>query len=165
MSENQTPFISEGIIPILSNSSAIELEKTVLLNAEEEWRAMQRVGQAVARELLNDFKELKPVPENLSVLLLCGKGKNGGDGLLVCDHLLRELPRAKVSVVLLVKRSELNPLTEKALNEVEERVVLHQYPEGLSETKLEALLDADFGRYQEIDLCIDGVLGLGFVPL
>ncbi|MAH40494.1 MAG: NAD(P)H-hydrate dehydratase [Puniceicoccaceae bacterium] len=164
MSENQTPFIREGIIPILSNSNAIELEKTVLINSEEEWRAMQLVGQATAREILKDFKELKPVPENLSVLLLCGKGKNGGDGLLVCDHLLRELPRAKVSVVLLGQRSALNPLTKKALNEVEERVLLHQCPEGLSETKLKALLDSDFGRSQGINLCIDAVLGLGFVP-
>ena len=118
---------------------------------------------AVSRELLNDFKELKPVPENLSVLFLCGKEKNGGDGLLFviisCRNYL-----SKGFSILLVKRSDLNPLTEKALNEVEERVVLHQCPEGLSETKLEALLDAEFGRSQAINLCIDGVLGLGFVP-
>lgn len=164
MTENQAPFLAKGIIPILSNSSAIELEKAVLLSSEDEWRAMQCVGLATAKEVLEDFKELKPVPENMSVLLLCGRGKNGGDGLLVCDHLLRILPRAKVSVVLLSQRSELNPLTEKALNEVEERIVLHECPEGLGESQLEALLDADFGGGQSINLCIEGLLGLGFKP-
>lgn len=164
MTENQTPFVSKGIIPILSNSIAIELEKTVLLSPEDEWKAMQRVGVAMAKELLEDFKELKPVPGSISVLLLCGKGKNGGDGVLVCDNLLRELPRAKVSVVLLCKKTELNPLTKKALSEVEERIVLHECPEGLDETKLQALLDTDFGCDQAINLCIDGLLGLGFKP-
>ena len=164
MTENPPPFLAKGIIPILSNSQAIELEKTVLLNAEHEWQAMQGVGRVTARELLEDFKELKPVPENLSVFLLCGRGKNGGDGLLVCDHLLRALPRAKVSVALLGQRSDLNPLAEKALNEVEERILLHECPEGLSELKLEALLNEDFGRSQGIDLCIDGLLGLGYKP-
>lgn len=164
MTEDQSSFLAKGIIPILSNSRAIELEKTVLLSPEDEWRAMRRVGLATAHELLEDFRELKPVPENVSILLLCGKGKNGGDGLLVCDHLLRELPRAKVSAILLSRRTELNPLTEKALNEVEERIVVHECPEGLSETELHALLDTDFGVGQVINLCIDGLLGLGFKP-
>ena len=57
-----------------------------------------------------------------------GKGKNGGDSLLVADYIMRTMPRAKVVVLLATNtRDELHPLTEKALKEVEERVSLYEW--------------------------------------
>ena len=121
-------LVGKGIYPILDNSQAIELEKQVLQTIEDEWAAMKQVGDKTSIEVLKDFQELKPLPENLSLLVLCGKGKNGGDSLLVADYIMRTMPRAQVVVLLATNtRDELHPLTEKALKEVEERVSLYEW--------------------------------------
>ena len=83
------------LVPILDNTSALSLEKRRLKDTESEYFAMKHVGEKIAHEILSDFRELKPVPENLSVLALVGKGKNGGDCLLTCDYLMRALPRRR----------------------------------------------------------------------
>ena len=158
-------LIGKGVYPILDTTQAIELENQSLHSSEDEWSAMKRVGHKTSVEVLKDFKELKPIPENLTVLVLCGKGKNGGDSLLVADYLMRTLPRAKV-VVLLASgaRDQLHPLTEKALKEVEERVSLHEWTEKSDRSALDTLINNEFGEAGTIDICIDGLLGLGFKP-
>ena len=42
---------------------------------------MQRAGTAIARASLDDFKEIGGLPEGARLLVLAGKGHNGGDAL------------------------------------------------------------------------------------
>ena len=115
------PLLGLAVYHTTDNSQAIELEKQVLQTSEDEWAAMKQVGDKTSIEVLKDFHELQPLPENLSLLVLCGKGKNGGDSLLVADYIMRTMPRAQVVVLLATNtRNELHPLTENALKEVEE---------------------------------------------
>ena len=165
MIKNISSLIGIGIYPILNAAQSIELEKQSLHSSEDEWSAMKQVGYKTSLEVLKDFQELKPVPDNLSLLVLCGKGKNGGDSLLVADYIMRKMPRAKVVVLLAGSgRDGLHSLTEKALKEIEERVSLHEWGKESGQSTLDALIQNEFGEAGIIDICIDGLLGLGFQP-
>jgi NAD(P)H-hydrate epimerase len=165
MIKDISSLFGKGVYPILDNAQAIELEKQTLHSSEDEWSAMQQVGKKTSLEVLQDFQELKPIPENLTLLVLCGKGKNGGDSLLVADYIMRTMPRAKVAVLLTANsRDELHPLTEKALKEVEERVSLYEWAQDSGQSALDTLIQNEFGKAGTIDICIDGLLGLGFNP-
>ena len=151
-------------VPILDHADSLSLEKRKLKDADAEYSAMQLVGEKTAGELLNDFRELKPVPENLSILALVGKGKNGGDCLLTCDYLMRFLPRANVLVLLTSEEEKLDPLTQKALQEVEGRVQIHFVTGTFDQSLLLSILDTLAAEFGSINLCLDGLLGLGFKP-
>ena len=60
---------------------------------------MEAAGQGITDALLVDF----PSAGAVGVLILCGKGNNGGDGLVVARHLAR---RGVVPQVLLMARGE-----------------------------------------------------------
>ena len=60
---------------------------------------MEAAGQGIADALLVDF----PSAGAVGVLILCGKGNNGGDGLVVARHLAR---RGVLPQVLLLARGE-----------------------------------------------------------
>ena len=165
MIKNISSLIGNGIYPILNASQSIELEKQSLHSSEDEWSVMKQFGYKTSFEVLKDFQELKPVPDNLSLLVLCGKGKNGGDSLLVADYIMRKMPRAKVVVLLASSgRDGLHPLTEKALKEIEERVSIHEWSKESGQSTLGALIQNEFGEAGIIDICIDGLLGLGLQP-
>ena len=154
------------LVPILDNSCALSLEKRRLKDTESEYFAMKQVGEKIAHEILNDFRELKPVPENLSVLAFVGKGKNGGDCLLTCDYLMRALPRAIVHLVFLSPKSKLDPLCKKAFKEVEQRCRVHVMGEDFEQESFAKVLDAMVAENGSINLCLDGLYGLGFrLPL
>lgn len=154
---------NNGLIPILGTETIKALEKEVFKSIEDTWSAMQRVGSKTTLEILNDFSELKPSPENFSVLVLCGKGKNGGDSLLTADHVMRAIPRAYVSVILYSKRSELDPLTERALASIESRATIHYLDGAFQEALLREILEPLISAPEGLNLCLDGLLGLGFI--
>ena len=78
---------------------------------------------------------------------------------------MRKMPRAKVVVFLAGSgRDGLHSLTEKALKEIEERVSLHEWGKESGQSTLDALIQNEFGEAGIIDICIDGLLGLGFQP-
>lgn len=164
MIKDISSLIGKGVFPVLNTAEAIDLEKKYLHSTEDEWSAMKQVGYKTSLEVLKDFQELKPIRDNLTILVLCGKGKNGGDSLLVADYIMRTIPRAKVVVLMAGSRNELDPLTEKALKEIEERVSIHQWAKESNQGSLDVLIQNEFEKVGGIDLCIDGLLGLGFNP-
>ena len=64
---------------------------------------MERAGEAVARELLRRFGKAA----RGGVLVVCGRGNNGGDGLVVARHLKKK--RIPCEVVLLARKGKLSP--------------------------------------------------------
>lgn len=145
--------------PVLSCAEAKAWEARLLGDERAEWEAMQRAGAAIAREILADFQEIGGVPERARVLVLAGKGHNGGDALLAVEALLRRLPAASADVIFAFDGAPLRPLAQRAWDRLAEADL---------RTRVRVLRnlagpDAFATAY---DLCLDGVFGLQFrLPL
>ncbi|WPJ94969.1 NAD(P)H-hydrate dehydratase [Coraliomargarita algicola] len=148
---------------MLTCREAKNFETALLIDESAEWTAMVRAGQGIARLLVEDYAEIRPVPEHLRVLALVGKGHNGGDALLACGQLLADYPRAKVDVILAAHADQLRPLTVRALEQVEGRVQIHSISEQSDVVKLTQML-MRVGGYEGFHICIDGLLGMSFKP-
>ncbi|NBB79038.1 MAG: NAD(P)H-hydrate dehydratase [Verrucomicrobia bacterium] len=147
--------------PILSCDQAKEFEAAVLPDESAEWSAMQAAGQGLARMLVEDYAEIRPVPGHLRVLGLIGKGNNGGDALIACAQLLADWPRASVELILTATEDTLRPLAAKALRQLEGRVTMHILNDESTGRSIESLL-AQAGGPGGFHICIDGLLGMSF---
>ena len=149
--------------PVLTCESAKALEASVLADEAAEWAAMKRAGQGIARLLVEDYTELRPVPAHVRILALIGKGNNGGDALITCGQLLAEFPRARVDLILTSSIEELRPLAARALQQLEGRVHSHQVTSQSDVSSITQLLN-EVSNGSPFHLCIDGLLGMSFSP-
>ena len=142
--------------PILSCAEAKAWEHHRLGgDPERAWAAMQRAGAAVARGMIEDFREIGGLPPRARLLVLAGKGHNGGDALLAAKTILELHPEARAAVLLCFDESQLRPLAQRAY------LTLGQAAPGRVETvPWLALKDRD----ERYDLCVDGVFGFQFRP-
>ena len=114
---------------------------------------MERAGAAVARLVLLEF------PQASRITVLCGKGNNGGDGLVAARHL--EASGKQVRVVLLAQPEQLQG---------EPRAMYHLLPQLLQQSCLVILTeeDARSAAFEECseksDLFLDAIFGTGFHP-
>jgi len=143
--------------PILPCAEAKALEARLFGGDEErEWAAMQRAGAAVARAALEDFREIGGFPPAGCVLVLAGKGHNGGDALLAAKTILEQHPAAQATVMFTVGERVLRPLAWRAWRE------LLRMAAGRV-TKLSPK-KGDPECITEYDLCLDGIFGFQFRP-
>lgn len=135
--------------PILSCDEARALESRLFGGDEaKEWAAMQRAGRAIAEAVLRDFEEMGGFRANGRVLVLVGKGHNGGDALIAAGEVLRRFPEAKVEVVFVLGERAMRPLTQRAWREALETGRVEVRPG-----------EATAGAYE---LCLDGIFGFQF---
>jgi hydroxyethylthiazole kinase-like uncharacterized protein yjeF len=139
--------------PILSCAEAKAWETGLLKDEAAEWSAMQRAGAAIAAAIENDFKEIGGLPDKARILVLAGKGHNGGDALLAVKSLLAARPAAIVETVFAFDAGELRPLARRAWQALLETAGQRVQPFNLSQ-----------GMERSYDLCLDGVFGFGFRP-
>jgi NAD(P)H-hydrate epimerase len=111
---------------------------------------MENAGTAVAKFCLTLY------PDAGHVIVLCGKGNNGGDGFVAARHLAREGRR--VTIALLCRTSEIKP------GEASEAFA--RLRSETPHTEVEEISDA--GQLSPLlahcDLLIDAVVGTGFRP-
>ena len=79
---------------------------------------MRRAGQAVAAAVIEDFREIGGFPPQARVLVLAGKGHNGGDALLAAQTLLEKFPDAAVDVIFALGERTLRPLAFRAYRDL-----------------------------------------------
>lgn len=141
--------IIPGSIPILSCDEARAFE-TKLFGGDEarEWPAMQRAGRAIAAAVLRDFEEIRGFPAGGRVLVLAGKGHNGGDALIAVQVILENFPRARAEVIFVFGPRALRPLAARAWRE-------------LAHTAGERVATRTIAR-GSFALCLDGVFGFQF---
>lgn len=139
--------------PILSCAAAREWEAALLPDEAAEWEAMRRAGAAIARAVAEDFREFGGLPASGRVLVLAGKGHNGGDALLAARELLARAPELAVDVIALTAESRWRPLARRAWQLLEESAGAQVARIGLSEAA---------GRSYE--LCLDGFFGFQLRP-
>lgn len=144
--------------PILSCEESGAFEARLFGGDEAaEWPAMQRAGRAVAAAVLRDFEEIGGFPPAGRVLVLVGKGHNGGDALIAAQAVLAQFPAARAEVVFVFGERALRPLAARAWRElthaVGERVVVGREAD---------LARPATSRAHPFTLCIDGVFGFQF---
>ncbi len=116
------------------------------------WVLMERAGEVVARFVLRRY------PNAERVMVLCGKGNNGGDGLVAARLLAGE--GVGVRVLLLGRRDELQGETARALAELVEATTEESVEELTEESELAGFAEP----FAEADLLLDAIVGTGFKP-
>jgi NAD(P)H-hydrate epimerase len=140
--------------PVLTLAGAKRFEDEFFRGDEaREWSAMKSAGLAVGLAVLDDFGELGRFPEDAHLLVLVGKGHNGGDALLAAQAILARHPAAHADLWLLFGDRALKPLAARAYRELfqsaPKRVRLISRPDALAKS---------------YDLSLDGVFGFQFHP-
>ncbi len=138
--------------PVLSTDEAKRFEAALFGGDEaREWAAMSRAGAAIGAAVLEDFREIGGFPaRGARVLVLVGKGHNGGDALLAAKAVLETFPGVEADVLLVFGERTLRPLALRAW---------------------QALVHAGRGRVRRVRkasgryaLSLDGVFGFQFRP-
>jgi NAD(P)H-hydrate repair Nnr-like enzyme with NAD(P)H-hydrate epimerase domain len=175
--------------PVLTCADARAWEKARLTDDGKEWAAMQAAGTGVARAILDDFKEIGGFPPEGRVLVLAGKGNNGGDAFLAAEFVLKEFGGARATVVLAFGAGDLRPLAGRALDGLLKAArgrveIVETHPGAARHPSLEGILEGDgpgsplesgsgaVGPAEAVahqggvcwDLCLDGLFGFQFRP-
>ncbi|MCH2035846.1 MAG: NAD(P)H-hydrate dehydratase [Puniceicoccaceae bacterium] len=149
--------------PVLSAQRAKAFEVSAVSSMDEEWFIMQRAGRGIAQQVINDYKELRPPPEYLRILVIAGKGHNGGDAMLACNQLLGDFPRATVTLLTTCISESMKPMAKRAYEDLKGRVSEYLISEDATIESIAAILDQSAAS-KGFDICLDGLLGIGFVP-
>ncbi len=112
---------------------------------------MEQAGAAVARFCLRQY------PDAGEVLVLCGKGNNGGDGMVAARVLSRS--GRTVRVLLLGAEEGVHGQAAEAL-----RRLRNEAPDVVIESVDEQTVGAQAHRIAGADLLLDAVVGTGFKP-
>jgi len=113
---------------------------------------MDKAGGAVARFVERQY------PEAGRVMVLCGKGNNGGDGLVAARYLAAE--GIGVRVLLLARRDELKGEAAEALAALLDATSDEIVEEAADEEAIQGFAEV-FG---EAELVVDAIVGTGFKP-
>lgn len=152
-----------GTVPILSCEAARALEAGLFAGDEpREWAAMGQAGRAVARAVLDDGREAGGFPAAGRVLVLAGKGHNGGDALLAVAEVLRRFPDSRADVSFVFGEASLRPLAARAWRELRATAAAR-----VRVVAGEAIATAGGGSASPevgYDLCLDGIFGFQFRP-
>ena len=116
------------------------------------WMLMERAGEVVARFVLRQY------PEAGRVMVLCGKGNNGGDGMVAARLLAGE--GIGIRVLLLGKRDDVKGEAARALAELVEATTEESVEELADEGELASFAEP----FAEADLILDAIVGTGFKP-
>lgn len=110
---------------------------------------MENAGTAVVNQLQNELGDLT----TKQVVILVGKGNNGGDGLVVARHLLNR--NVKVQVYLLGSKQQLSEECRHNLN-------IYTKLKGEVHTLSEQILPRLKVNLALADIIVDALLGTGF---
>ncbi|KIE58820.1 hypothetical protein A946_05265 [Methylacidiphilum kamchatkense Kam1] len=116
------------------------LEEEAIANGISAEVLMERAGRMAACFFLQHY------PRMGSILVLVGKGNNGGDGLVIARELLKR--GWPVSVYLSAERGKLGSLCKKKLEELLQafpQLSLYTYPDPVPWTKADYVLDCLLG--------------------
>jgi NAD(P)H-hydrate epimerase len=139
--------------PIVSCAEAAALERRLLGGDEaREGLAMERAGAALAEAVLRDYREIGGWPAAGRLLVVAGKGHNGGDALIAARHLLAKFPEARADVVFVFGERGLRPLAQNAWRELGH----------LGRGRVSAISASQLAA--SYDLCLDGIFGFQFRP-
>lgn len=145
-------------VPVLSCAESQVFEKALFEgDAGKEREAMFAAGEAIARAVLQDWHDLHGGPVK-KLLLLLGKGHNGGDALIAASHLCRRWEGATVEAIFLSAPDELDSELRPLWDGLEGRARVVGSPEEAKTVVEEIFREGGF------DLWLDGLLGMQCRP-
>jgi NAD(P)H-hydrate epimerase len=161
---SDTTKSAQFLHPVLSSEQSKAFEQGLFKGDERlEWKAMNQAGGAIAKQALLDIRESIGDRALLKILVLVGKGHNGGDAVIATRHLLNKFPEASVDLVFPYGLGHLRPLVQRSLDDLQvahgTRLQFLSLRKAAVPTQLENFLGQD-----PIDLCLDGLLGMQFLP-
>lgn len=143
----------EASHPILSCEEAKRFEAGWFGGDEEkEWGAMQRAGGSIGLAVLNDAREMGGLTQCGQILVLVGKGHNGGDALIAAETILEHLPDARAHIVFVFGVRVLRPLASRAW-----QILAQRFGDRVTDTSATKLAES-------YELCLDGIFGFQFRP-
>ena len=153
--------------PVFSCAESQAFEQNYFQGKEaEEWKAMNCAGAAVARQAALDLQESLGSEPVRRLLVLVGKGHNGGDALIATRHLLCSNPNATAALVFPYGLGHLRPLVQRSLDQLQvacgKRLSYLSLRSGSQDTIDNQLIK--FLGKRSHDLCLDGILGMQFRP-
>ena len=139
---------------VLTAAEMRQCDERTVEQGHASWQAlMEAAGSRVAEFVVQQF------PAAQHILVLCGKGNNGGDGLVAARHL--EAGGKQVRLLLL---SPFEQLSEDA------RAMFEKLPQALKKSSMLLATEEDLARtpfqdcFHETELFLDAILGTGFHP-
>lgn len=139
--------------PVLSCADAKAWEAGLLHDEAAEWAAMEKAGDALGRAVLEDYREIGGFPDDGNLLVLVGKGHNGGDAVLAARTILTLRPATRATVVLGFGARSLRPLAGRALDRLK--------ADAAGRVSM-AVIDDALAHGTSYALCLDGVFGFQF---
>jgi ADP-dependent NAD(P)H-hydrate dehydratase / NAD(P)H-hydrate epimerase len=109
---------------------------------------MENAGTAVAEHAVSQYKNTK------KILVICGKGNNGGDGFVAARHL--HASGKRVLVILLADPAELKGDAGEMYRKLPTEALVVRSREELNSDRVRSIFAAD--------LYVDAILGTGFKP-
>lgn len=146
------------LVPVLSCREAVAFEEKLLTSDDAVWSAMRAAGSALGRSIRRDFRWWKEWPAKPRILLLVGKGNNGGDAMIAAAELAARHPALEVILVPVYGERVFKVLPRQAYTQLTSRLGGRL---RLAEPR-EALFAAT--AKNPFDLTIDGILGAQFSP-
>ena len=126
---------------IVSPSEMAKLDQKTIEAGIADYELMERAGMNCAKIIMDE------IPENQSVMVICGTGNNGGDGLVIA----RLLHHAGYDITTLVtgNAAKMTPSTKKnyeRLKAIGMSVRLEINADVVKSAKADAVIDAVFGN-------------------
>ncbi len=131
---------------VLSAAQSRELEEKAVSSGISYLELMENAGAAAVRFLMKKYSI-----KGTKVVILCGKGNNGGDGFVIARRLAQQEARVAVVLVEGPPKTEIAARMYEKLSDTFLRIVHYER----EESTVSALL-------YSADLIIDAVYGIGF---
>src|SRR5512145_1640469 len=114
---------------------------------------MENAGRSCTDRIFRILEEKVGAPQEASVAVVCGKGNNGGDGMVIARHLHNR--GAYVEVFLLGEVEELSAdarTQNEILRKMDVEIRVIRDTEGVEDLRT---------YLEEVHLCVDAILGTG----
>jgi NAD(P)H-hydrate epimerase len=114
---------------------------------------MENAGRSCTDRIYGILEEKVGAPQEASVAVVCGKGNNGGDGMVIARHLHNR--GAYVEVFLLCEVEDLSPdarTQHEILRRMDVEIRVIRDTEGVEDLRT---------YLEEVHLCVDAIFGTG----
>ncbi len=140
--------------PVLSCKEAEDFESKIFGGQScLEASAMEKAGRACTKTFLEEFGRI--IPNSAKLLVLSGKGHNGGDAIWAARSILEDRPQSS-ALICIPDDALLRPNTLSALNSL---------LSSIGKDRVRRISHSDIGNLRaEFDLLIEGIAGMKFTP-